>query len=315
MKTYNRDYTNDYDLDDPEISDNWDDIVTDLHARCPVARSEAGEGCWVLSSHEDLSRCAMDWRTFTSRDGFIVNRPQGVPYFPPAEIDPPLQRGLRRVLEPFLRQQTVADLEPTVRQHANTLIDRFIANGRVEAVSAFANPLPQIVFSSAVAGMDPDHMPKLLNDFSFVAPPAEHAQGFQRGMQRIEAYLSERREQPARGDIVDALLAFEHPDFNWMDKVGTLCQLTIGGIGLNSHHERRSPNCDSRRRWFPRRLVLAKSRRTITRARLESLYPESHRTGGPCTLAYPGGESRNSRVRYHRINYCRRIAERHIVRP
>ncbi|MFT4564077.1 MAG: cytochrome P450 [Gammaproteobacteria bacterium] len=253
MKTYARDYTNDYDLDDPELSDNWDDIVADLHARCPIARSEAGEGYWVLNGHDDVSRCAKDWRTFTSRDGFIVNRPPGMPYFAPAEIDPPVQRGLRRVLEPFLRQQTVADLEPIVRQHANALIDGFIADGRVEAVSAFANPLPQIVFSSAVAGMDPATMPELLDDFSFVAPPVERAQGFQRGMQRIEAYLSERRDEPARGDIVDALLAFEHPEFNWMDKVGTLCQLTIGGIGTTGfvfsgglHHL--ATHCDDRQR-------------------------------------------------------------------
>jgi cytochrome P450 len=253
MTTYQRDYTNDYDLDDPELSDNWDAIVADLHARCPIARSETGEGYWVLNGHDDVSRCAKDWRTFTSRDGFIVNRPPGMPYFAPAEIDPPLQRSLRRVLEPFLRQQTVADLEPIVRQHANALIDGFIDNGQVEAVSAFANPLPQIVFSSAVAGMDPATMPELLDDFSFVAPPDERALGFQRGMQRIEAYLSERRDEPARGDIVDALLAFEHPEFSWMEKVGTLCQLTIGGIGTTGfvfsgglHHLATHP--DDRRR-------------------------------------------------------------------
>ncbi|MDA0822048.1 MAG: hypothetical protein O3C28_06445 [Proteobacteria bacterium] len=150
MTTYQRDYTNDYDLDDPELSDNWDAIVADLHARCPIARSETGEGYWVLNGHDDVSRCAKDWRTFTSRDGFIVNRPPGMPYFAPAEIDPPLQRGLRRVLEPFLRQQTVADLEPIVRQHANALIDRFIDNGRVEAVSAFANPTDNLYSISSV---------------------------------------------------------------------------------------------------------------------------------------------------------------------
>ncbi|MFT4563996.1 MAG: cytochrome P450 [Gammaproteobacteria bacterium] len=176
-----------------------------------------------------------------------------MPCFAPAEIDPPVQRRLRRVLEPFLRQQTVADLEAIVRQHANALIDGFIDDGRVEVVSAFANPLPQIVFSSAVAGMDPATMPELLDDFSFVAPPDERTQGFQRGMQRIEAYLSELSDEPPRGDIVDALLAFEDLEFSWMDKVGTLCQLTIGGIGTTGfvfsgglHHL--ATHADDRRR-------------------------------------------------------------------
>ncbi len=231
MKEYRRDYHVDYDLDDPELSEHWDVIVADLHRRCPVARSDTGDGYWVVNGYEDVSRCAKDWRTFSSRDGFIVNRPDGMPYFAPAEVDPPLQRKLRSALEPFLRPKVLAAFEPRVRAYAHELIDGFIAAGEVEIVNAFANPLPQHVFSSTIAGMDVAEMPYLLEAFSFVAPPEERPQNFQRGMAHIEAYLKQRKDEPPRGDIIDALLDFEHDGFGWMDKVGTLCQLTIGGIG------------------------------------------------------------------------------------
>ncbi len=149
MTEYRRDYHADYDRDDPELSEHRDVIVADLHRRCPVARSDSGEGYWVVNGYEDVSRCAKDWRTFSSRDGFI-------------------------------------------------------AAGEVEIANAFANPLPQHVFSSTIAGMDVAEMPCLLEAFSFVAPPEERAQNFQHGMARIETYLKRRKGEPPRGDIIDA---------------------------------------------------------------------------------------------------------------
>jgi cytochrome P450 len=235
MEPFKRNYHTDFDLNDPELSARWDEIVADFHQRCPVARSEVGEGYWVVNRYKDVARCAKDWKTFSSADGFMVNRPEGMPYFPPAEIDPPLQRALRAVLEPFLRPKTVEALAPIVRTHANALIDVFIDKGEVEIVSQFANPLPQVVFSATIAGMDVAEMPALLEAFSFVGPEAERAANFQRGMARIDDYLRRRSTEPSRGDIVDALLAFEHARFTWQDKVGTLCQLTIGGIGTTGY--------------------------------------------------------------------------------
>lgn len=235
MEPFKRDYLTDFDLTDTELSDRWDDVVAAMHAGCPVARSEVGEGYWVVHNYKDVIRCTKDWRTFSSADGFMVNRPPGMPYFPPAEVDPPLQRALRAVLEPFLKPRAAAAFEPQVRAHANTLIDAFIERGEVEVVSEFANPLPQYVFSTAVAGMDREELPYLLNAFSFVGPESERAQNFLNGMTRIERYMRQRQGEASRGDIVDALLAFEHEGFSWEDKVGTLCQLTIGGIGTTGY--------------------------------------------------------------------------------
>jgi cytochrome P450 len=235
MTPFARDYHTDYHLADPELSARWDEVIPELHKGCPVARSEQGEGYWVINSYADVNRCAKDWATFSSSDGFMVNRPAGMPYFAPAEVDPPLQNKLRAALDPFLRPSRMPALEPAVRAYANQLIDSFIGDGSVELVSRFANPLPQYVFSSVLAGMDPGDMPYLLECFSFVGPEEQRAEGFARGMTRIDEYLRARAGQPARSDIVDALLAFEHEGYGWMDKVGTMSQLTIGGIGTTGY--------------------------------------------------------------------------------
>lgn len=96
-------------------------------------------------------------------------------------------------------------------------------------------------------------MPFRLNAFSFVAPPEQRAGNFQRGRPRIDAYLRSRRELSPRGDILAALLAFEHPDYSCDDAVGTLCKLTLGGIGTTGYafpggpHHRAAHDQDRRR--------------------------------------------------------------------
>lgn len=230
-KTFQRDFCHDYDLGDAELNARWDELIAAMHRGCPIARSQVGEGYWVVNRYEDVTRCAREWATFSAADGFMVNRPEGLPYFAPGECDPPLHDKLRAVLGPFFRPKAVADLEQRIRHHADRLIDDFIGDGAVDVVSSFANPLPQVVFSVAVAGMDAADMPYLLKVFSLSGPMEQRAANFALGMARIEQYLRERSTAPARGDIIDALLAFEHDGYTWMDKVGTLCQLTIGGIG------------------------------------------------------------------------------------
>lgn len=228
---FQRDFRTDFDLFDPELNTRWDELVATLHPGCPVARSEVGEGYWVVNRYEDVTRCAREWQTFSAADGFMVNRPSGLPFFAPGECDPPLHERLRAVLGPFLRPKEVVTLAPAIRRQAHALIDAFGNAGEMEIVSRFANPLPQAVFSVEVAGMDPVDMPYLLEVFSLSGPMAQRAANFALGMAKIDAYLTARRNAVSRGDIVDALLAFEFPGYTWADKVGTLSQLTIGGIG------------------------------------------------------------------------------------
>ncbi|QTJ70250.1 cytochrome P450 (plasmid) [Rhodococcus sp. ZPP] len=221
----------DFDLNDPEINERWDDVISAMHqGGCPVARSEVGEGYWVLYRHDDVANAVKDWETFSASDGFMVNRPAEMPYFAPGESDPPLHTELRAALEPFLRPRAVKGLEDKIRGHADRLIDTFITQGETDVVD-FANALPQAVFSVEVAGMDPADMPYLLEVFSLSGPAEERAENFGRGIAKIDEYLRQRSKEPSRGDLIDALLAFEHEGYEWMDKVGTMCQLTIGGIG------------------------------------------------------------------------------------
>lgn len=235
MTSFKRDYVTDYDLGDPELNERWDELLPHLHERCPVARSEVGEGYWVVQRYQDVKRCAIDWQTFSNSSGFMVNRPEELPYSAPGEADPPLQTGLRAALHPFLTPRQAKALEPTIRRHADALIDDFIAEGEVEVVSQFANKLPQVVFAGEVAGMDWADLPYLMECFDLTGPMEERAIGFVNGRAKVDEYLQRRKAEAPRGDIVDALLAFEHEGYTWDDKIGTMSQLIIGGVGTTGY--------------------------------------------------------------------------------
>lgn len=236
MEPFKRDHINDFDLEDPEVNERWDDLIAHLHdSGCPVAHSNVGEKYWVLTKYHDIARAAKEWEVFSASSGFMVNRPEGLPYFAPGESDPPLHENLRKVLEPFLRPKASNARLDVVRKHADRMIDSFIESGEVDLVAQFANPLPQVVFSVEVAGMDPEDMPYLLKVFNLTGPMEERGANFALGMAKIGEYLERRQQEPPRGDIVDALLAFEHPGYGFTDRIGTLSQLTIGGIGTTGY--------------------------------------------------------------------------------
>jgi cytochrome P450 len=233
---FNRDFITDYDMNDPELSERWDEVVSHMHrSQCPVARSNVGEGYYILNRYEDVKRAASDWETFSASDGFMVNRPAGMPFMKPGESDPPIHTELRALLHPFLRPVEVAKLESIARAQADALIDTFIEKGAVDVVESYANPLPQSVFSVNVAGMDPTDMPFLMKVFNLAGPPEERGDNFALGIAKVAEYLKRRSEEAPRSDIASALLGFQHPGYEFEDKVLTLVQLIIGGIGTTGY--------------------------------------------------------------------------------
>src|SRR5689334_595734 len=98
---FRRDWTKDFDFEDPEFNERFDDVIDSLASGCPMSRSEVGHGYWVVNSAADVRKAAQDWKTFTSAKGWQVNRPEGAPVILPEESDPPYHNEWRAVLNPF----------------------------------------------------------------------------------------------------------------------------------------------------------------------------------------------------------------------
>jgi cytochrome P450 len=107
---------------------------------------------WVVTRYDDVLAVLRDVRTFTSR--YVLDSggvppeladrlPHGYPWSCPGigNQDPPAHTPVRRLANEGFKPQALAAREPEIQAIADELIDRFPA-GRVEFVSAFANPLP-----------------------------------------------------------------------------------------------------------------------------------------------------------------------------
>jgi cytochrome P450 len=241
LSRYGRDMFNDFDIDDPKFNEHFFDVLDDMVARCPVVRSNVGEGYWMVTRQADVRQVGQDWKTFSSANGYMPNRPEGLPFLYPEESDPPIHTAWRRALNPFLSPKAVAPYDVQIRADANALIDRFIDNGECEFVGDFGAKLPGWAFFKNVLGVPIDDLDDLVAgvEQGTFAPPEERAGHMGGVFAYLGKYLDWRKDQPPRGDLVDMIAAgVEYPDGTlspWEHRVSILVDLTFGGIATTTY--------------------------------------------------------------------------------
>jgi cytochrome P450 len=102
---------------------------------------------WMLTKYEDCFFVLRHPEIFTTRGATPFPR-QPDNYFDliPLEIDPPLHRKYRSILDPMFSPQAIARLEADITQLADELLDKFIDQRACEFTTQFGRPLPVSVF-------------------------------------------------------------------------------------------------------------------------------------------------------------------------
>ena len=132
-----------FDHHSPEFAaDPWPQLA-DLRAHCPVARSDAYGGFWVLTRYDDIKRVALDDETFSSAQGIVIPTKQNSGQRSiPIESDPPIFHEYRRVMQPLFAPAAIDRLEPAIETFVQRCIDEFIEWGECDLVHDLADPLP-----------------------------------------------------------------------------------------------------------------------------------------------------------------------------
>jgi cytochrome P450 len=232
-----------FDIEDPVFAEDFEATLAHLVSACPVAHSQVGAGYRVLNRYADVRRCAQDWRTFSSADGWMLNPPEGNIPILPEDLDPPYHANWRRVLNPFFRLESVTALEAQARGYARELIGGFAAKGRCEFITDFASRLPGLILFKHLLIVPVEKLAELFADierYSF-GPLADRAAAFGRVYAFLEALLQERSEQPHRNkdDLLGMILtgvddASGQP-CTWADKVHTALDVVFGGLATTTH--------------------------------------------------------------------------------
>ncbi|MGE0668543.1 MAG: cytochrome P450 [Sphingomonadales bacterium] len=230
----------DFHIEDPLLSERFEDTLDDLLAACPVARSRDGAGYYVVNRHEDVRRCARDWRTFSSADGWMLNPPEGSIPILPEDSDPPYHNTWRHVLNPFFSRENVAGLEEFARACARGLIEAIAPKGGCEFIADYAAILPGRILFERILPVPVADLPVLFEDIdlSSFGPPAGRGPAFGRVHAYLEDFLRRRSEMPPKGDLVDLIVAGVDKDGTpcpWQDKVYIILDVVFGGLATTTH--------------------------------------------------------------------------------
>ncbi len=233
---FRRDIFSDFDIEDPEFNDRFYEVLDEFVDRCPVTRSNVGNGYWLINRYQDVKRAGQDWRTFSSAKGFEPNRDPERPYLMPEESDPPRHNLWRNALNPYFSPDAISAFEDSIRTEAVTLIDAFIDRGECEYIKEFSSVLPGSAMFKNLLGLPTDDVPMLIRhmDAGFYGPKEERTENLTRAFVHLGEYLGRRAKEPPRGDVVDVIAAgveYENGEpAPWQDRVSIITDLALGGI-------------------------------------------------------------------------------------
>lgn len=198
-------------------------LISWLHARCQEDPVQAGpgNGGWHVFGHQAAVDVLSDHVAFSN--AVMTDPPQGSAFklFLAGSLswmDPPRHGRLRAVLSRFFAPRYVAGLEPMIASTVEEFLEKIRSRDRVEFIGEFAAPIISTVMGRMV-GVPPRGQELFrqwsMDLFSLVDPgtTSNRLPTVAASTRLIDAYLHEyitrRRRQASREDLVGGLLAAE----------------------------------------------------------------------------------------------------------
>ncbi len=218
----------------PEFGRNLHTTMARMRDDHPVARSEEHGGFWLVSRYEDVVRVAQDWETFSSAHGITVPfRETRMPALP-EQVDPPLHREYKRLINAHFSPAVVAEHEPAVRALVDRLVDDFVEAGSCDFMDAFAQPFPGLVFFDQFLHAPADELMEINRLAAIASTPytQEAIEARINILGWIGEFAERRRDEAPKGDVVDAVLAaeIEGRPITRDEIVGVIQLLLFGGL-------------------------------------------------------------------------------------
>ncbi|MFM8304688.1 MAG: cytochrome P450 [Actinomycetota bacterium] len=103
---------------------------------------------WALSRHADVEKALVDWRTFSSRHGDILELVQSGLTLPPGVVlfeDPPLHPLHRGLMSRVFTPRRMAALEDQIRAYCVQCLDPLVGRDRFDVIAELAIVMPMRV--------------------------------------------------------------------------------------------------------------------------------------------------------------------------
>ncbi|HXW33304.1 MAG TPA: cytochrome P450 [Acidimicrobiales bacterium] len=181
-----------------------------MRANEPVYHDERNE-VWGLSRYEDVKDASKDPDTFSNAGGI---RPDVGPLPMMIDMDAPEHRRRRRLVSAGFTPSAVREMEATIGEVCDAIIDRVCERGSCDFVRDIAAPLPLIVIGNmlGVAKEDRDDLlrwsDELMRGQGSQDPEviSRMTDAFVEYTQYIHKRIGERRETGDQSDLIGALV-------------------------------------------------------------------------------------------------------------
>ncbi|WP_067903607.1 cytochrome P450 [Nocardia vaccinii] len=209
---------------EPVYWDPWDrDIADDpypvyrrLRAEAPLYYNERHD-FYALSRHDDIDRALLDWKTFSSSRGPILEIIKAGVEIPPGTLpmeDPPAHDIHRSLLVRVFTPRRVLSLEPQIRQMCVRSLERLAGVDHFDLMTAFANEVPMRVIGMLLGIPEADQQSvRDRADADLRTEPGQQMQVEQAipNTDHFAEYIDWRAEHPS-DDLMTELLHAEFED-------------------------------------------------------------------------------------------------------
>jgi cytochrome P450 len=218
------------DLYDPAHGARLWEVVDYARSHCPVLKTDADDGYYVVTRYDDLRQVTEHPETYTSEEAGLRGTP--IP-MPPLTIDPPLQTEFRRALNPYLSRSFLSRYEPDITDIVRDRLESLVAQGHMEFMNDFAVPVTSANLARVI--LDDDNSERIQQAIrTATAISSEGSQQAFFDMAAIaEQFLRDRAKSGStRDDVLSAIVngTVQGRPLTMEEQIGATTILFTGGL-------------------------------------------------------------------------------------
>jgi cytochrome P450 len=229
-----------YDIHERNIRVNAESAWQQMRGQPGLPHCELYGGFYFAAKFKDMREVMLKHGLFSSGSGITLpeacNRSRHIP----AEIDPPLHRSYRAIMQGTLTGDKVNAMQPAVRQIVAELLDALGQQSRVEFFNAFARPLPVYVMTYflGLPREDGRMIDELVVELHNEVATGRITGGARRLTEYAERVIDQREasNDPPRDDFVGTVIrgTLDERPLTRDEKVNMVRQVLIGAFDTTS---------------------------------------------------------------------------------
>jgi len=225
-----------FDHHSPEYRSNSIDILEHMRKKFPFTHSDNYGGFWIATKSSDCLEIAKNVDVFSNFPTDVI--PDLEPTLMiPINVDPPELYDYRAILGPVFSPPKAKALTGFVRDTAEELMSKIVANGGGDLKWDYALPLTGKV-TCMVAGLPSE-------DWAFYAPPLheliysgkpmeERLQGMAKMIEYMRSEIRRLKDEPVPGSLIEYLYNVEMAGRKLrVDEIDSIILILLGG-GLDT---------------------------------------------------------------------------------